>query len=245
MIYKYFQKNNYEDFSSGRFFYHKPKYPNYPVRLAGEIFCRCLEYIDKKNEIVIYDPCCGSGYMLTVLGYLFNEKIKTIYASDILNEAIELARKNLSLLSYAGIEERKNELLDLFGKFAKKSHKDALQSLNNLRKHLKHEIAVNCYTQDILSTNRSKNIKFTADVVMTDVPYGDLTAWSNYHDKQIDILLDVIKPLVTTRSIVSITRNKNQKYNNSSFQRMDSFKIGHRVVDLIKLKEHAKDLVII
>jgi hypothetical protein len=39
MVYKFFQKNNYEDFSSGRVILHKPKNPDFPVRLAGEIFC--------------------------------------------------------------------------------------------------------------------------------------------------------------------------------------------------------------
>ena len=47
MVYKFFQKNNYEDFSSGRVILHKPKNPDFPVRLAGEIFCKCLEYINK------------------------------------------------------------------------------------------------------------------------------------------------------------------------------------------------------
>ncbi|MDR0374870.1 MAG: hypothetical protein LBH85_04015, partial [Treponema sp.] len=37
MIYKYFFKNNYEDFSGGRVIPHKLNYPNFPVRLAGEI----------------------------------------------------------------------------------------------------------------------------------------------------------------------------------------------------------------
>jgi hypothetical protein len=70
MIYKYFQKGNYEDFSSGKVILHKSKYQNYPVRLAGEIFCQCLEYIKKQSNFCVYDPCCGSAYMLTVLGFL-------------------------------------------------------------------------------------------------------------------------------------------------------------------------------
>jgi SAM-dependent methyltransferase len=119
MVYKYFPKNNHEDFSSGRVIFHKSKYPNYPVRLAGETFCRCLKYIDKPEDLCVYDPCCGGAYMLTVLGYLFNEKIKTIYASDISEESVELAQNNLSLLSFSGIEKRKNNLLDLKDKYNK------------------------------------------------------------------------------------------------------------------------------
>ena len=236
MIYKYFHRNNFEDFSSGRVFYHKPNYSNYPVRLAGEVFCRCLEYIDKKNDIVIYDPCCGSGYMLTVLGYLFNEKIKAIYASDISNEAVELAGRNFSLLSNPGIEKRKIELLDLYSKYGKESHKEAIKSLDNIRIFIKQKIEVNCYTRDIFNKDEIKSNKFTADIIMTDVPYGNLVNWSNQKDKQIEKLLDMVKSSITVRSIVSISHTKSQKIDNKSFHKINLLKVGHRSIDFIRLK---------
>lgn len=82
MNYKYFNDDNFEDFASGRVIYHKTGMPNFPVRLAGEIFFRCLQYTDKK-DITLYDPCCGSSYMLTVLGLLNIQEIENIVASDI------------------------------------------------------------------------------------------------------------------------------------------------------------------
>jgi SAM-dependent methyltransferase len=239
MNYKYLKKDNYEDFSSGRFFYHKPNYSNYPVRLAGELFCRCLEYIDKTDEIVLYDPCCGSGYMLTVLGYLFNDKIKAIYASDISVEAIELAEKNLSLLWNTGIEGRKNELRDLYEKYARKPHKDALGSLDKLRENIRREIEVSCYIEDILNKNKSIKSGFIADIVMTDVPYGSLSAWSDHEGEQINTLLETLKPVITQSSIISISHNKSQKLIHNSFKKMEVLKIGRRVIELVKLNGSA------
>jgi methylase of polypeptide subunit release factors len=108
--------------------------------LAGEIFCQCLEYINKTDNLCIYDPCCGSGYLLTVLGFLFNEKIETIYGSDVEKESVGFAQNNLSLLLTNGLEKRKNNLMDLVKKYNKQSHITALNSLNNISKYVKHEI---------------------------------------------------------------------------------------------------------
>src|SRR5690554_7951621 len=96
MEYKFSPKGNYEDFSCGRVIIHKTGMPNFPVRLAQEIYCRCLSYIDKDKDIRIYDPCCGGGYLLTVLGLINMNSIKEIYASAVDETALKLAKSNLS-----------------------------------------------------------------------------------------------------------------------------------------------------
>ena len=70
MEYKYCEKQNFEDYSSGRVLYHKANMTNFPVRLAQEIFLRCKSYISDKPQVNFYDPLCGGGYMATVLGLL-------------------------------------------------------------------------------------------------------------------------------------------------------------------------------
>jgi len=236
MVYKYFPKNNYEDFSSGRVILHKSKYPNFPVRLAGEIFCHCLEYINKPKNISVYDPCCGNDYLLTVLGFLFNDKIKTIYGSDIDNEAVNLAQVNLSLLSITGIEERKNELMDLVNKYNKQSHKAAINSINNISKNIKHEIGINIFLTDILKENGLNNLNFCVDILITDVPYGNLVNWNEKINNPIDILLDTIIPVINKETIIAIIYNKNQKMNNLRYGRLNKYKVGHRIIEIMKLK---------
>ena len=258
MLYKYFQKNNYEDFSSGKVIYQKAGFPNYPVRLAGEIFSRCLEY-SGKNKVTLYDPCCGCGYMVTVLGFLFNEKIISIHASDVSPDAVEISEKNLSLLTIGGIEKRKNELTSFVENYGKDSHRDALLSLNRLRELHKHEIAINCFTADVLASRSLDKRNFTADIVMTDVPYGGLSVWQNENDlsvepdetenrdqpdmqngqstpeSQIDILLDTIKPVLGPHSVISISYDNRNKISNDAYKTIDMIRTGRRKIEFLKL----------
>jgi tRNA G10 N-methylase Trm11 len=236
MVYKFFQKSNYEDFSSGRVILHKSKNPGFPVRLTGEIFCQCLEYINKINDLCIYDPCCGSAYLLTILGFLFNEKIGTIYGSDIEKESVDFAQNNLSLLSTNGLEKRKNDLFDLVKKYNKQSHINALKSLNNISKYIKHEIKIDTFTANILNRNSLGNKIFCADIIITDVPYGNLVAWSDKTNDPINILLNTVIPIINKNSVIVIIHNKNQKINNSQYDRINKFKVGHRIIEIIKSK---------
>ena len=252
MIYKYFEDRNFEDFSSGRVIYNHVNYPNYPVRLAGEIFSRCLEHTSKKNNIYLYDPCCGSAYTPTVLGYLFNEVIEKIYCSDVLKEAVELSQKNLSLLSFSGIDRRKNELDELAEKFKKESHKGALSSLGRIKSQLKREIPYSIFKENILERPDFTDNKFVADIIVTDVPYGNLVNWSANDGEEINRLLDGIIPVTDNNTIVAISYNKNQKISSNEELRhfregsikpismnkyctLEKIRIGHRKINIMKL----------
>jgi SAM-dependent methyltransferase len=235
-MYKFFPKNNYEDFSSGRVILHKPKNPNFPVRLAGEIFCQCLEYINKTKNLCVYDPCCGSAYLLTVLGFLFNEKIETVYGSDIEKESVDFAQNNLSLLSIEGLEKRKDDLMDLIKKYNKRSHIIALNSLGNISKYIKHEIKTNTFIADILSGDVLKNKNFYADIVITDVPYDNLVTWSDKTNGQMNILLNTVIPIINGNAIIVIIHDKDQRIDNSKYHRINKFKVGHRIIEIMKVK---------
>ena len=67
------------------------------------------EYLPEKSHLTLYDPCCGSGYLLTVLGYLNHNQIDMFVGSDIDQNAAELARQNLALLTWEGLMNRVKE----------------------------------------------------------------------------------------------------------------------------------------
>ena len=90
MEYKYTKNENYEDFASGRVLYHIGGKPTFPIRLALELYERCLSYSIKKTEISLYDCCCGGAYMLTILGLLKGNTLSKLYGSDINSESIIL-----------------------------------------------------------------------------------------------------------------------------------------------------------
>src|SRR5690554_5981977 len=117
MEYKYGKNDNYEDFSAGRVIYNAKGMTNFPVRLAQEIYGRCLQYSPKKRNICLYDCCCGGGYLLTVLGFLNQDTIGKIIGSDINMEMLDIAKKNLSLLTAEGINNRILEIEQMIASY--------------------------------------------------------------------------------------------------------------------------------
>ncbi|MDF2609188.1 MAG: hypothetical protein K0R92_662 [Lachnospiraceae bacterium] len=150
MEYKYAQNDNYEDFASGRVLYHVGGEPTFPVRLALEMYERCLQYSDKKRDISLYDCCCGGAYMLTILGLLKSNTISKLYGSEIDLKSIKLAEDNLGLLTKSGVKKRRSELDALYKKYGKVSHMEALQSIDRIEKLLTKEIKTFVFNRNVL-----------------------------------------------------------------------------------------------
>ena len=105
------ERENYEDYASGRVFVGMPGNPAFPVRLASEVLQRCAAIHraeGHRGPFRVYDPCCGAAYHLVVIGYLHIGQIRKITGSDIDAEALALAERNLGMLSLAGLERRRS-----------------------------------------------------------------------------------------------------------------------------------------
>src|SRR5438105_11677365 len=101
------ERQNYSDFAAGKVFESLPHSAFFPVRLASEIFQRCMDLRTReglRERIVLYDPCVGGGYLLSVIAYLHWQQIERLIGSDINPEALELARRNTSLLTLQGLD---------------------------------------------------------------------------------------------------------------------------------------------
>jgi 23S rRNA G2445 N2-methylase RlmL len=235
--YKYIGDDNFEDFASGRVFYHKPGMPNFPVRLAGEIFGRCLSYTDKK-QITLYDPCCGSSYMLAVLGLLNIKTIKKIVASDISEDAIEVSKGNLALLTEDGLRIREKQIQQMMEEYQKPSHYEALESVHkfiDLVRSRDHDLNIDTFVADILAPGALKNKFFKADIVITDVPYGNLANWSDQDTDASNRLLDNLVPILSEDSVVAVITDKSQKCSNEKYKRLEKFKVGKRQISILRL----------
>ena len=238
MEYKYANNDNYEDFASGRVLYHVGGAPTFPVRLALELFDRCLQYSNKKSEITLYDCCCGGGYMLTVLGFVKNETISKIYGSDINLESIQLAKDNLSLLGEEGRKKRRTEIETLYEKYGKPSHKEALQSMEQLEQGLTKEITTSVFSQNVLEVT---NLPFIPDIIITDVPYGNLVQWkegSEGNDNSLDInqMMDALWEVCGRDTILCVCMDKKQKIQTDRYQRLERQIIGKRKFELYQKK---------
>ncbi len=116
MEYKYTQAHeSYEMYAAGGVFYSAPGLTAFPVRLAVEIFRRCQAIRaaqGAQGPAVVYDPCCGGAYHLATMAYFNWDQIAGIYGSDIDEDALGVATRNLSLLTLDGMDRRIAELTE-------------------------------------------------------------------------------------------------------------------------------------
>lgn len=239
---------DYSDLSSGRVFHSSTGYPAFPVRLASEIFQHCMAHrqsiYKNTNPCTLYDPCCGTAYHLSVLGYLHREHIREIIGSDIDEKAVALAKRNLGLLNVAGLDERINEITKMIEHYHKDSHKEALTSARILKNKIaaslqEHPLATRAFQASATdSATIHNNIKAkSVDVVFTDVPYGKHSQW---HDSGADTLsnplgsmLNALLGILSTSGIVAIVSDKQQKISHESYRRVEQFQIGKRRVVIL------------
>jgi 23S rRNA (guanine2535-N1)-methyltransferase len=248
MQYKYAKENlDYSDFSSGRVFYSLPGHPAFPVRLASEIFQRCVAHraaiYGNTAPCVLYDPCCGAAYHLSVLGYLHGKHIREIIGSDIDEKAVTLAGRNLGLLRRNGLEERIRDLSMMFEQYGKESHREALQSASTLKEKLfaltvKHPLETRVFQASATDKSAITNHiqRQSVDIAFTDVPYGWHSQWRESDDfsNPIRSMLDALLEVLSASSIVAVASDKQQKAAHERFQRLEQFQVGKRRVVILK-----------
>jgi len=189
MQYKFTRdRENYEMYASGGVIYAAPGHTAFPVRLANEVFRRCLAFRAAQGmtgPCTLYDPCCGGAYHLTTLAYFNLNSIARIIGSDIDEDAVALARRNLSLLHSAGLERRIEELAALHERFGKPSHAAALDNARILRQWLEQWSTQRRIETAVFRADATDRRSLKAglagvrpDVVFTDIPYGWRSNWS-------------------------------------------------------------------
>ncbi len=250
MQYKYVtEQQDYSDFASGRVFYSLTGHPAFPVRLASEIFQRCVAsrktIYNNSTPCTLYDPCCGAAYHLSVLAYLHKEYIQEVIGSDVDEKAVALASQNLGLLGVAGLDKRISEISKMFELYNKDSHKDALASGYILKNRIsaftqEHSVITKVFQASATdSKSIIKNVKAkSVDIVFTDIPYGQHSRWHGLNsDELLDppfLMLNALIDILSTSSIVAIVSDKQQKVLHKDFQRVEQFQIGKRRVVILK-----------
>jgi hypothetical protein len=163
------------------------------VHLASEIYQRGLKLRGKAEPPgTIYDPCYATAYYLSVIAYLHWDSICRVICSDIYGKAVELAERNLGLLTPAGMERRSREISAIVCLYDKVSHKGALESLTRMQGHVKHLTAVRpiqtrafpANAMDAVSLHEGLHDSFI-DMVITDIPYGSHSHWEQSQAAQL------------------------------------------------------------
>jgi SAM-dependent methyltransferase len=240
-----------EHFASGRVLYNARGAAPFPVRLADEIAQRCFHVLEERGCVgpyTVYDPCCGSGYMLTVIGLLHGARIRGVLASDIDEAMLETARRNLSLLTEAGMRARKEQLVELYGQYGKPSHREALESVAVLERYRAAAAVafIGVFPADITdgTPDAARNgAESPVNIVIADLPYGRLTGWRSGDDtirqgsaddpfaRLMDSLLPLLRP---GASVVALIADKSLKLRHDRYRRLTLLKAGKRQVALFE-----------
>ena len=231
MEYRYSPAGNYEDYASGRVLYGGRGVPNFPVRLINEIFGRAKSLFDDGKRLRVYDPCCGGAYSLTVLGFFCGPRIGKIWASDVSPDMIGIAEKNLGLLTRAGLDKRQAELEHLYEISGKPSYPAALESLERLRAALTCEVETEVFAADC--TKPLPEIR--PDIIITDVPYGDLTQWQG--EGALQAMLDQLWRIAGGDTVLAVCTDKSQKIRSDKWERLDKQNVGKRRFELLRKRE--------
>lgn len=226
-------KRDFSDFSSGRVLYNAANTTAFPVRLASEIIQRVFDILEKKGAygpFKIYDPCCGGGFLLTTIGFLYHHLISELIATDYDDEVLETAKKNLSLLSNEGLDKRKEEIKGYIKAFGKESHAQALKSIDYLETLIKeNNIKITCMQRDI--TDMSNFSIEEVNIIITDIPYGIIVDWKGNSKNPIQGLFEnSYKALDKNHSLMVVIADKKTKLQHKSFKRIEYFKVGKRQI---------------
>lgn len=237
------ERPDYSDLASGRVFYSFAGHPAFPVRLASEILQRCLALRKRAGldaPVVLYDPCCGTGYLLAVLAYLHPENLRQVIASDFDEQAVDLARRNLELLTPPGMQRRLNEIQEMIRLYGKSSHQEALHSAQVLQARVVTlpSLALQTFHANALDgAALVRNLPGQAvDLVVTDVPYGQHSQWQGLtlDTNPLQSLLSALTGVLAPGGVVAIASDKQQKIPRDGYRRVDHFQIGKRKIEILQ-----------
>jgi 23S rRNA (guanine2535-N1)-methyltransferase len=246
MVYRFArEREDYSDYASGRVFYGAPGRPVFPVRLGREIFQRCRAIGGWGRPVVLYDPCCGSGYLLSTLAYLHGEAIAEVIGSDVDEGALAVAERNLSLLTLAGLDRRMAAIREMAAAYGKGSHEEALVSAEKFREQLlkrKRPMGTGLFVAEATDGERIYGmIGRRVEMVIADVPYGWRSGWQGKAAGEgmtpVQGMLEGVRPVLVAGAVVAVAADKGQKIQHEAYRRVERFQVGKRQVVLLQVGE--------
>lgn len=158
-----------------------PGRPTLPVRPTVELLGRARAHLPP-GPVTVWDPCCGAGATLTVLGLLC-AGITRLVGTDADPAPLDLARRNLTLLDDGGLAARAAELDDLARRHGKPSYAGAAAAARSLRPRSTPTWTVTAADAfDPAATAAALDGPAPGStppgVVLADLPHGRQTSWS-------------------------------------------------------------------
>ena len=237
MDYLYTEKEDFSFLASGNVIKHFSGMPCFPVRLTLELFERAYRVIGA-DKISVYDPCCGNGFSLTVLGLMRSDKLSWISGSDVSSACVDAARCNVSLLNPRNLLSARDALLskETTGQERRDQLQKAIDRL--LPSSGTAVLPAEIFQHDILFSS-PEHLRGKVDCVFADIPYGDMTAWQSeniFTENSVDAFLNNLLPVMHHNSALIICGSKSLKIRNERFVRIDKLRAGKRLIYILKIK---------
>ncbi|MFF2044462.1 rRNA methyltransferase [Kitasatospora sp. NPDC058170] len=239
MVYRHvLAKADYTDYSSGSVLHSAPGFPAFPVRLASEVLQRALALRGGGAPAALWDPCCGSGYLLSVLGLLHRPVIGSVLATDLADEALALAEENLALLDPDALALRAQVLEERAERFGKPSYLEAADSARRLADGLARDGGrlpaevrrANAFDREDLAEAVEGRVP---DIVITDVPYGEQTGWLGAEGEAgVPEMLAAVASVLPAHAVLAVT-TRGRRVPLGGVRAAESFKVGTRAVALV------------
>ncbi|MFC4032395.1 rRNA methyltransferase [Streptomyces polygonati] len=233
------ERTDGSDFASGFVLQSAPGYPAFPARLAVEIFQRARSHIEGDRPLTLWDPCCGSGHLATVLGWLERPALSRVICSDVDPESVGLARKNLALLTPEGLAARERERLEQSERFAKPAYREAARAARRLADLLTANgggLPWSADPADVFDPRALAAVVAGAspDVVLADLPYGEQTHWGGgVPGEPVAAMLRSLASVLPPHAVLAIA-DRARKIPVAPLRPLERLKIGTRSVVLVR-----------
>lgn len=222
-----------------------PGRPSLPVRLTLELFGRCRAHLGGPDPVAVWDPCCGTGALLTTLGLLRRDEVAALLGSDADPEPLRLAARNLALLDPGGLDDRAAELDVLARRHGKPGYRDAAGAAPRLvtdAPGVPYEIgAVDAFDPGATASFLGRT---APRIVLVDTPYGRQTRWAG-DDRPGDLatapeaaLLSALAPVVPADAVVAIVSRARRVDLPAGAPVLERVRAGHRAAVLVRAGDH-------
>lgn len=159
-----------------------------------------------------------------------NRDIRKIYGSDIDGKMVSYAKKNVSLLTDAGMRKREDEIRQLYDRYGKDSHKEALHSCRRLREMFSQDVLTEIFEADCTKALP----QIFPDIIITDVPYGNLVEWDNGEMLSLELMLEWLWEISRGDIVLAVCMDKKQKVNCSKWERLERQNVGKRKFEILR-----------
>lgn len=174
MNYLYGPDRDYTDYAPGRALRGGAGRPNFPVRLALELYGRGAAALGR-TPVRLWDPLCGGGSLLFAAALLGEPAPEWVLGSDADEGAVDLARENLALLTPEGCARRRAQIEEHLRAFGRQSFAEALGSLDCIAAQGR-GVRAAAAVYDVFS-GAAPDLPVRPNLVVCDLPYGDLVDW--------------------------------------------------------------------